>query len=80
MSSDQLIIFDMGTGLVPLGNKLMTEHNSPKTSHIFISHFHWDHISGLPFFTPAFIPKYNISFFGPGDSKEKVKKLTRKRG
>ena len=70
---DHLLICDAGTGIIPLVNKLVADG---KQDHLLIllSHFHWDHISGLPFFTPAFIPKNNINFFGPGDSKEIIKK------
>ena len=70
---DHLLICDAGTGIIPLGNKLVADGKQDRLL-ILLSHFHWDHISGLPFFTPAFIPKYNINFFGPGDSKEIVKK------
>ena len=68
-----LLICDAGTGIIPLGNKLVAEGKQDNLL-ILLSHFHWDHISGLPFFTPAFIPKYNINFFGPGDSAEIIKK------
>ena len=70
---DHLLICDAGTGIIPLGNKLIDE-GKHKNLLILLTHFHWDHISGLPFFTPAFIPKYNINFFGPGESKEIIKK------
>ena len=46
-----LIIFDGGTGLRLLGQKLLKE--MPLTAHIFFSHVHWDHIQGFPFFAPA---------------------------
>ena len=70
---DHLLICDAGTGIIPLGNKLVADGKQDRLL-ILLSHFHWDHISGLPFFTPAFIPKNNINFFGPGDSKEIIKK------
>ena len=70
---DHLLICDAGTGIIPLGNKLVADGTQDRLL-ILLSHFHWDHISGLPFFTPAFIPKNNINFFGPGDSKEIIKK------
>ena len=70
---DHVIICDAGTGIIPFGNKLVADGKYDQLL-ILLSHFHWDHISGLPFFTPAFIPKYNINLFGPGDSKEIVKK------
>ena len=72
--NNEIIILDMGTGINALGKSLLNEPDAPKEINIFLSHFHWDHISGLPFFGPAFHPKYNISFFGPGESKEIIKK------
>jgi phosphoribosyl 1,2-cyclic phosphodiesterase len=48
---DQLYIFDCGTGFRVLGNQLRSEFNGkPISAHVFLSHFHWDHIQGLPFF------------------------------
>ena len=35
-----------------------------KDIHLFLSHFHWDHIQGFPFFVPAYIPGYNINIYG----------------
>ena len=45
-ADNRLIIFDMGTGMIPLGKSLLEENNPPKSAHIFVSHFHWDHIIG----------------------------------
>jgi len=36
---------------------------------IILTHYHWDHISGLPFFIPAFVPGWKVNIYGPGDSK-----------
>jgi len=52
---DGLYIFDCGTGLRVLGRALQRECNGrPVAAHIFVSHFHWDHIQGLPFFGPLY--------------------------
>jgi phosphoribosyl 1,2-cyclic phosphodiesterase len=52
---DQLIIFDAGTGIRELGRSLMAGANGgPIRGDVLFSHAHWDHIQGLPFFTPAF--------------------------
>ena len=63
-----VLIFDAGTGIRQLGLDLMSEFNGqPITAHIFISHTHWDHIQGFPFFIPAYSPNATIHLYGsPG--------------
>lgn len=52
-----LVILDAGTGIRPLGNCLLEQARGARISgDIFLSHAHWDHIQGLPFFTPIFRP------------------------
>ena len=51
------IIFDAGTGIRELGNYYVKEKKNISEFHIFFTHFHWDHIQGLPFFAPFFIKK-----------------------
>jgi phosphoribosyl 1,2-cyclic phosphodiesterase len=59
------IVCDMGSGLRPFGQAAMAErHGRAQTFHIFMSHLHWDHIMGLPFFVPAFIPGNKVIFYG----------------
>ena len=66
-ANNELIVFDMGTGFVPLGNALIKEYNSPKMMHIFISHFHWDHIIGYLGFTPFFSKEFSCNIYGKKD-------------
>ena len=52
---DHLYVFDCGTGFRTLGQQLNSEANGkPIAAHIFVSHFHWDHIQGIPFFRPLY--------------------------
>jgi phosphoribosyl 1,2-cyclic phosphodiesterase len=52
---NQIYIFDCGTGLRVLGQALRREFkDQPISAHILVSHFHWDHIQGLPFFGPLY--------------------------
>ena len=61
-----LIILDAGSGLRNLGASLMSRNLATHGSdiHILISHTHWDHIMGFPFFSPAFIPSNRIFIYG----------------
>jgi phosphoribosyl 1,2-cyclic phosphodiesterase len=56
---DNIIIFDGGTGAHPLGNALL-KSRAPIEADIFLSHCHLDHIAGLPFFTPFFVPGHKF--------------------
>jgi phosphoribosyl 1,2-cyclic phosphodiesterase len=59
------IVFDSGTGIRLLGQKLLAE--MPFDLHLFFSHVHWDHIQGFPFFAPAFIPGNTFHLYGGND-------------
>ncbi len=72
---NQLIILDGGTGIFPLAQSLLKK--LPITAHIFNTHSHWDHIQGLPFFIPIFIPGNTIKLYGArdpvtGDGPERI--------
>ncbi len=61
---DDVLIFDGGTGLRPLGQALMAESGGQGQSlDVFLTHTHHDHIAGIPFFAPAFCPGSKISFW-----------------
>ncbi len=56
------IVFDAGTGLRELGRTLI---HAPETEvHILLSHYHWDHMLGLPFFAPIFHPRSRLHIYG----------------
>ena len=62
----EYVLCDLGTGVRPFGQKVMARHGAaaPQTYHIFMSHVHWDHIMGFPFFTPAYIRGNRIRIYG----------------
>ena len=64
--SNKIIVFDSGTGIRVLGHKLMSSEfaKGEGTVHIFLSHTHWDHIVGFPFFIPAYIKGNSIHIYG----------------
>ena len=60
---DQVLILDGGTGLRGLGSLLLSEPQ-PTTANVLFSHVHWDHIQGIPFFTPLFQESTTVRFHG----------------
>ena len=59
------VICDLGSGVRPFGQAaLARDGGGPRTYHVFLSHVHWDHIMGLPFFTPAYIPGNRVVIYG----------------
>jgi phosphoribosyl 1,2-cyclic phosphodiesterase len=76
---EHVIIFDAGSGLRQLGLVLLARDTPPSTGSLFLTHTHWDHIQGLPFFTLAFAPENHFVFYGeprPRYSKPLRMKLT----
>lgn len=59
-NTEDIILCDAGTGIRDFALTLPV--GAPKTYHIFISHLHWDHIQGFPFFTPAYTKGNRIIF------------------
>lgn len=64
---DQLLILDAGSGLRLLGLDLMQRGfaKGQQRADILITHTHWDHIQGFPFFRPAFVPHNHFTFHSP---------------
>jgi len=60
---DELVIFDAGSGIRGLGDALMARGESVK-AYLAISHPHWDHIQGFPFFKPVFISGNEFTIIG----------------
>jgi phosphoribosyl 1,2-cyclic phosphodiesterase len=64
-SGQDILVFDAGTGIRELGLSLAREFRGRAlTVHLFISHTHWDHIQGLPFFVPAYSPGTTLHIYG----------------
>ena len=59
-----LVILDAGTGIRALGAKLVERQNGAVTAEILLSHAHWDHIQGLPYFKPFFSPGNAVRIWG----------------
>lgn len=58
------IIFDLGTGLRTFGT---CRDGGEMTAHALLTHLHWDHVQGLPFFEPLHNPHSSLTVYGPGD-------------
>ncbi len=63
--SGALLILDAGTGLRELGLQIAQNGKSSLDIDLFISHLHWDHIQGIPFFRPAYDPKNHLRIYAP---------------
>ena len=69
------IVFDAGTGIRALSDSL--DLSKKHDIHILVSHPHWDHISGFPFFVPVFIPGNKITIYGPGTFEKTLEEIIR---
>jgi phosphoribosyl 1,2-cyclic phosphodiesterase/CheY-like chemotaxis protein len=71
-----VLVFDAGTGIRELGLALIEEFRGrPLTVHLFISHTHWDHIQGFPFFLPAYAAETTIHLYGPQGQGRPLERL-----
>lgn len=68
------LIFDAGTGIRQLGLALV-EADEPLDAAIFLTHFHWDHIQGFPFFAPMYRPEARLRVIGPMQENLDVQSL-----
>ncbi|MDR0555004.1 MAG: MBL fold metallo-hydrolase [Treponema sp.] len=67
-----IFVFDAGSGIREMGIAMNLEKPRPCGYHLFQSHFHWDHIMGLPFFNPAYDPLVRIDFYSPEANIEEI--------
>jgi len=73
----RLVILDAGSGLRPLGHDLMVHRDGPLKADILISHTHWDHIQGLPFFKPLSAPGNEFCIFGAAQNGVPLEEILR---
>lgn len=72
-TDEHIIILDAGSGIRELGESLTTElRNTPMDISLFITHAHWDHIQGFPFFKPAYMKDRTISIYGTKVSEKGI--------
>jgi len=65
-----MVVFDAGSGIREFGLAMAKEKPKRDHYHIFFSHFHWDHLQGLPFFNPAYDPSVTMDFYSPVNNLE----------
>ncbi|MFH2009516.1 MAG: MBL fold metallo-hydrolase [bacterium] len=65
-SGEQMLILDAGIGIIPLSERIMAARKPREKLdlHLILSHLHWDHVIGLPFFTPVFFPSTQLDIYG----------------
>jgi CheY-like chemotaxis protein/glyoxylase-like metal-dependent hydrolase (beta-lactamase superfamily II) len=66
LADGTLIVLDCGTGAHGLGQALVDSGQGPLRGHLLITHTHWDHIQGFPFFAPLFVPGSEWDLYAPG--------------
>ena len=69
-----LIVLDCGTGAHGLGQALLASGEHPLRGHLLITHTHWDHIQGFPFFAPLFVPGNEWDLYAPGSVGQQSKR------
>lgn len=67
----EVIIIDAGSGIRKLGEKLIKESSALNINLLF-THSHWDHLSGFPFFRPAYFSKFSFALCGGSDAQKSV--------
>src|SRR5918999_4401606 len=75
---DGLVILDAGSGLRPLGHELMKQRNGVLSADILLSHTHWDHIQGLPFFKPLSARGNSFCIYGAAQEGVALEEILRR--
>jgi phosphoribosyl 1,2-cyclic phosphodiesterase len=76
-AEDDLMVLDSGTGIIGLGKVLLKTPfgRGQGKAAMLLTHAHWDHIQGFPFFPPIFIPGNRFTVFGPGRSSNMLESI-----
>ena len=72
LADGTLIVLDCGTGAHALGQALQSSCAGPLRGHLLITHTHWDHIQGFPFFQPLFVPGNEWDLYAPGSGGQQL--------
>ena len=74
LASGRRYVMDAGTGARALGLEIMRTETPPRAT-VFLTHFHWDHIQGFPFFRPLFHPDAELRIVGPRQGETDIRGL-----
>jgi len=74
LAGGERLILDAGTGIRLLGEKMALEEELLE-ARVFLTHFHWDHIQGFPFFAPLHNPRFRLQIFGPQQHDVEIRTL-----
>lgn len=68
------VLCDLGSGVREFGMHVLEAHGpaTPRVFHVFMSHVHWDHIMGFPYFAPAYLPGHRIRIYGAHEDLERA--------
>lgn len=77
-SGRQPLVLDAGTGIRSLGETLMGNGSGPVTLDVLLSHTHWDHIQGLPFFQPLYRAGNRVRLVGPAQEPRRLEDVLRR--
>jgi phosphoribosyl 1,2-cyclic phosphodiesterase len=72
-----LVVLDAGTGIRPAGRALVEARQGPLVVDLLVSHTHWDHIQGLPFFAPLFDEHSEVRIWGPKQGSVDLERILR---
>ncbi|MHC4777143.1 MAG: MBL fold metallo-hydrolase [Planctomycetota bacterium] len=69
----ETVILDAGTGIRPLGIDVLQRNGTSRQIHFFLTHAHWDHVMGFPFFKPIYRKEYAIRLHGCTSAQESIR-------